>query len=102
MPIRDSTADNKSPDRNWSVYIILCSDKSFYTGISTDPFRRFSQHKAGSGARYFRTCQPLEIVYLEHGHTRSSATRRELQIKSMNKPDKTALISCDANQIRVP
>lgn len=79
---------------NWQVYIILCSDNSFYTGITTDMERRFRQHAEGRGARYFRGRQPLRVVYLEAGHCRSSAARREILIKSMTRADK-ALLALD-------
>lgn len=62
---------------NWQVYIILCSDNSLYTGITTDIERRFRQHREGKGARYFRGRKPLEVIYLENGHTRSTAAKRE-------------------------
>ncbi len=77
----------------WKVYIILCSDSSLYTGITTDIERRFRQHKEGTGAKFFRGRQPLRVVYLESGHCRSSATRRETQIKAMNRLDKESLIN---------
>lgn len=80
----------------WYVYMILCSDSSLYTGITTDPERRFRQHATGSGAKYFRGRKPLRIVYQECGHTRSSASCRELQIKSMTHEDKTAFIDSAA------
>lgn len=76
----------------WYVYIILCSDRSLYTGITTDPERRFRQHAAGSGAKFFRGRKPLRIVYKEGGHTRSSAGSRELLIKRMTHGDKAALV----------
>jgi putative endonuclease len=78
---------------NWQVYIILCSDNSLYTGITTDIDRRFRQHAAGRGAKYFRARQPVQVVYLEHGHSRSSAARRESRIKAMSRADKTLLVS---------
>jgi putative endonuclease len=78
---------------NWHVYMILCSDGSLYTGITTDPERRFRQHAAGCGAKYFRGRQPLRMVYLESGHTRSTAGLRELQIKRMPRADKCRLSS---------
>jgi len=78
---------------NWQVYIILCSDNSLYTGITTDMERRFRQHKEGRGAKFFRGRQPLRVVYLESGHCRSSASRRELQIKAMNRADKALLVT---------
>jgi len=76
---------------NWQVYIILCSDNSLYTGITTDIERRFRQHTKGDGAKYFRGRQPLEVVFLETGHNRSSAAKREYQIKSMSRTEKALL-----------
>lgn len=78
---------------SWQVYIILCSDNSLYTGITTDMERRFLQHKEGRGARYFRGRQPLRVVYHENGHCRSSAARREAQIKTMDRAGKVLLVS---------
>jgi len=78
---------------NWQVYIILCSDNSLYTGITTDMERRLRQHQTGLGARYFRGRRPMELVYLENGHTRSSAGKREAEIKSMTRADKCLLVS---------
>ena len=78
---------------NWQVYIILCSDDSLYTGITTDMARRLRQHASGLGAKYFRGRQPEKIVYLEDGHSRSSASKREAEIKSMGRGDKLVLVS---------
>ncbi len=47
---------------NWQVYIILCSDDSLYTGITTDMERRFLQHARGKGAIFFRGRNPLRVV----------------------------------------
>jgi putative endonuclease len=77
----------------WQVYIILCSDDTLYTGISTDLLRRFTQHATGRGAKYFRGRQPLRVVYQESGHTRSSASRRELVLKALSRGEKLALIT---------
>lgn len=78
---------------NWQVYIILCSDDSLYTGITTDVERRFAQHLGGTGAKYFRGRSPLRLVYLEDGHDRGSASRREVQIKGLRTEDKRRLIA---------
>ena len=83
---------------NWQVYIIRCSDNTLYTGITTDLQRRFCQHASGKGAKYFRGRQPLQIVYQESGHTRSSAGRREVAIKGLARAEKLALISSLANE----
>lgn len=86
----------------WYVYIILCSDGSLYTGITTDPERRFRQHAAGSGAKYFRGRKPSKIVYQEGLHTRSSAGRREMQIKGMTREGKAALVDAAALHVISP
>jgi len=83
---------NTSEDMNWRVYILLCSDNSLYTGITTDIARRFIQHTQGRGAKYFRGRQPLEVVYYEEGHSRSSASQREARIKTMTRGEKDLLI----------
>ncbi|MGY6277009.1 GIY-YIG nuclease family protein [Methylomonas sp. MgM2] len=78
----------------WSVYIVLCDDGTFYTGISTDVMRRFRQHQQGKGAKYFRSRRPNRIVFVEKGHSRGSATRREVEIKKMKRKHKVDLINC--------
>lgn len=84
---------------NWQVYIILCTDNSLYTGITTDVERRFGQHAAGTGAKYFRGHSPRQLVYLERGHDRSSASRREAEIKQLRPVDKRRLIASPDNQL---
>jgi putative endonuclease len=77
---------------NWLVYIIRCRDNSLYTGITTDLKRRFAQHASGRGARYFRGHEPVEIVYHEAGHNRSTASRREAAIKKLKTVEKWQLV----------
>lgn len=84
---------------NWQVYIIRCSDNSLYTGITTDFERRFLQHAQGVGAKYFRGREPVEVVYLENGHTRSTAGRRECEIKAMTLDEKKLLVRSGLNEI---
>lgn len=82
---------------NWSVYIIRCNDGSLYTGVSTDPERRFEEHRAGKrGARYFAGRQPEAIVWRESGHDQGSALRREAAIKKLDRRDKLRLIQGDS------
>lgn len=83
---------------NWQVYIILCSDDSLYTGITTDLQRRFGQHASGRGAKYFRGRKPLRVVYRESGHTRSTAGGREAEIKSLPRAEKDILVSSGMNE----
>jgi len=85
---------------NWHVYIIVCSDDSLYTGITTDIERRLAQHGGRrGGARYFRGRRPVRVVYLEGGHSRSTAGRREAAIKKLNRAQKCRLIASEMNGI---
>lgn len=78
---------------NWCVYIILCSDQSLYTGISNDVAKRYQQHVDRQGAKYFRGRNPQQLVYVENGHDRSSASKRENTIKKLSRSQKLALIA---------
>jgi len=77
---------------NWSVYIIICTDGSLYTGISVDVERRFRQHLTGKGAKYFRGRKPLVVAYQENGYSRVHASRREVMIKKLSRQEKQVLI----------
>lgn len=83
---------------NWFVYIIRCSDGTLYTGITNNLERRLAQHATQRGAKYFRGRQPEEIVYVENGHDRSSASRREAAIKKLERGAKMLLIASEANR----
>lgn len=82
----------------WFVYIVLCSDASLYTGITTNLERRLAQHASGQGAKYFRGRLPGPVVYLEDGHTRGSASKREAAIKKLSAQGKHRLIASAANK----
>ena len=84
---------------NWQVYIILCSDGSLYTGITTNMERRLRQHAGGKGAKYFWGREPLKVMYIEVDHTRSSASKREAEIKAMNRAEKSLLVAISAQQL---
>lgn len=84
-------SENTGP--GWFVYIIKASDGRLYTGITTDVERRFSEHSGTPrGARFFRGRQPVEVVYTENHPDRSSAQRREADIKRLSRGLKLELI----------
>ncbi len=74
------------------VYIIECGDTSLYTGITTDIKRRFKEHKAGVGGHYTSAKEVVKIVYTEEHPNRSSALKREAEIKGWTRQKKLALI----------
>ncbi len=82
---------------NWCVYIIRASDSSLYTGITTDLEKRWRAHRSGrGGAKYFRGRRPQSLCFVEPGHSRSSASRREALIKQMTRRQKLQLIAAAA------
>ena len=84
----------------WLVYMIICDDKTLYTGITNDLERRFRQHIQRKGAKYFRARQPVRIVYQEQCADRSLATKREIAIKKLNKQEKQNLIYSQLNEVK--
>ncbi|OHB14667.1 MAG: hypothetical protein A2431_00460 [Candidatus Zambryskibacteria bacterium RIFOXYC1_FULL_39_10] len=84
------------------VYIIECKDKSLYTGITNDLERRFSEHKKGNGGHYTSAKQVEKIVYSEEHPDRSSALKREAEIKKLTRAKKEALIKGDKKCLTAP
>ncbi len=70
------------------VYILQCRGGSLYTGISKDVEKRFREHGAGRGGAYTRSHKPLRIVYTERKRTKSSALKREAEIKRWGRKKK--------------
>ncbi len=66
------------------MYVLECADGSFYTGITTDPRRRWQQHRQGSGARYTRTHPPVALRGLWRYPDWSSALRAEAAFKRLS------------------
>lgn len=77
------------------VYIVECADGTFYTGYTTDVPRRVAEHNAGTGARYTRGRTPVELVHTERFSVKSSALRREYEIKQLPRAKKEALVEPD-------
>ncbi len=80
------------PEKSYYVYLLHCGDGSYYCGYTTDLEARIAAHQAGRGARYTRGRGPLELVYSEVFESRSSALRREAEIKRQRRKEKIALI----------
>ena len=74
------------------VYILECRDRSLYTGITTDLKRRLAEHRQGKGAHYTAAHPPRRIVYRERKRNRSTALKREAEIKKLSRAAKLALI----------
>ena len=74
------------------VYILECEDGTLYTGITTDVERRFNEHRNGKGGHYTKSRGAVKVLYTEKQSDRSSALKREAQIKSCERQKKLGLI----------
>ena len=81
------------------VYILRCSDGSYYTGSTTDLQRRLTQHQAGLGAIYTQKRLPVELVYVEQFLRVEDAFHREKQIQGWSRNKKEALMKGAFNQL---
>ncbi len=70
------------------MYMLLCSDGTYYTGVTTDLVRRVAEHNGegvkGRGAKYTKARRPVNLVYSEVSENRSSAQQREHVLRKMN------------------
>lgn len=79
---------------SYYVYMLMCSDKTLYTGIAKDVQKRLQEHnESDKGAKYTRIRRPVELVYTEKAEDRSSASKREYAIKKLSREQKLALIN---------
>lgn len=76
----------------WYVYILECSDKSLYTGITVDLEKRVATHNSKKGSKSLFGKLPVKMVYNEAFLNRSEASIREAEIKSWNRQKKLELI----------
>jgi putative endonuclease len=77
---------------NWNVYIIRCSDGTYYTGITTDIARRLNEHNTGTGSKYTRSRTPVELEECKMFPDRSAASKEEYRIKQLSRANKEKLI----------
>lgn len=81
---------------SWYVYIVKCSDNTYYTGVTTDLQRRINEHNSDDkkGAKYTKSRRPVNLFWCESHESRSLACQREAAIKKMKRAQKRALTRC--------
>lgn len=75
------------------MYILECSDGSFYTGSTNDLERRIAEHQAGEGANFTKNRLPVRLVYFEEYQRIDDAFYREKQVQGWRREKKQALIN---------
>lgn len=77
----------------WYVYVLLCEDKSLYTGVTNNLQKRLSDHIKGKGSRYTRSHKPIKFIYQESFETYSQALKIEAQIKRWSRDKKISSLN---------
>ncbi|MBN8703019.1 MAG: GIY-YIG nuclease family protein [Bacteroidetes bacterium] len=76
------------------VYILECSDKSYYTGVTNNPDKRLIEHNTGENIKsYTYSRRPVKMIYCERFVDFNLAIKWEKRIKDWNRKKKEALIN---------
>ncbi len=82
------------------VYILKCSDDSYYTGFTNNIERRLGEHFSGLNKNcYTYNKRPLELVWFETFNDVNNAIAIEKQIKGWSRRKKEALINEDWDKL---
>ncbi|CAC9626319.1 COG2827: putative endonuclease containing a URI domain [uncultured Gammaproteobacteria bacterium] len=81
-------------NKNWLIYLLQCANNALYCGITNDINKRLRQHNGEitGGAKYTRANAPCALVYQEQAKDRSTALKRECEIKSTTRNEKLTLL----------
>jgi putative endonuclease len=77
------------------LYILLCSDSTYYVGSTTNADARIALHEAGEGGDYTARRRPLRLAYIEEFPSLHEAFLAERQVKGWSRAKKEALIRRD-------
>ena len=77
-----------APRKKWYFYVLSCSDKSLYTGVTTDVERRLKEHNDKKGAKYTRSRLPVTVLYYREVENRSLAQKMESAFKKLSRKQK--------------
>lgn len=75
------------------VYIVECSDHTYYTGWTTNLERRIKAHNEGNEAKYTKVRRPVKLIYFEEFVCKKQALKREYAIKQLTRKQKELLIN---------
>ena len=75
-------------NKSWYFYVLTCSDKSLYTGVTTDVDRRVFEHNQKKGAKYTRSRTPVNLLYSRKMKNRSTAQKLESAFKKLKRSEK--------------
>jgi len=83
------------------MYILKCSDGTYYTGSTVDLESRLWQHQNGEGANYTSKRLPVELVYFEEYERIDDAFAREKQVQGWGRKKKEALMNGELKELHL-
>ena len=84
---------NENLMKDYFVYILKCSDESYYTGITNNLEKRINEHQSCIIKGYTSSRLPVKLVFSEKFSDVNHAIRLEKQLKGWNRKKKEALIN---------
>jgi putative endonuclease len=88
-------------EKKWVVYLVRCSDKSLYCGITNDIKKRLIEHNSGKGARYTRSRRPVDLAGISPEITKSEALKLEYRIKQVPADRKISELTREENEMTI-
>ena len=86
--------------KTYYVYILRCSDKSYYTGITSELKSRILDHQEGTYKNSYTSFRlPVKLVYFCTFSSVHTAISVEKQVKKWSRKKKEALINGDYDQL---
>jgi len=81
------------------IYILRCSDGSYYTGHTDNLEKRLATHQSGELPGYASTRLPVKLVFSQSMPTREEALSAEQQIKGWSRAKKEAMMQGDWKKV---
>ena len=79
--------------KTWYLYVLQCSDGTYYTGVTTDMKRRLYEHNnSNRGSKYTRARRPVKLIYFSEHESRSFAQKAEHRFKKLTRTQKQGVI----------
>ena len=80
-------------DHKAYMYVVECSDGSYYTGYTMDVKKRLAVHNSGKGAKYTRARLPVKLIYVEGFASKEEAMSAEALLKRKKRQKKERFLS---------
>lgn len=106
LALQNTLVRTKNMDKSpWYMYVVSCSDGTFYTGVTKDVLRRVKEHNAGRGAAYTSSRRPVELMAAWQFASQRLALLAERRMKSLRRVQKLHYVAGDddfAGGVRTP